>query len=325
MSEQHTDPAEKPKERPTFQRTLGRRMLAWSARVGRLTAYFGFVALVLLVVAARMAYAHAKKMALDTGSELVRLTGTGDLTGVYRLRINGEEVRTTNATSDLEPTVLLDRFQAECEDHADGMATEFAALRGAIASSATPRNEGFPGVGTFRENGDGGGVVVCFAIGKESKPTEVYGRIAEFAKSGDLAKIGHVRYVMVKRGKSSGSQVVALWTEGSLDVKKMFPDEGDAPGSDVPNVMRPPSSRRILTAYAEGAPYGIRAYESSVKADAILAQYDDVMTKTGWQSFPGAVEAVPYARSYSKDGVDVTVTTREENGKTTISIVDMGH
>jgi hypothetical protein len=305
------------------QPSIPRRMFRWSAKVARLGTYLLFVSLILCAVALRIAYAHAKRVALDTGHELVRLTGDANLSGVYKLRINGEEVRITNATTTMAPKNVLDRFQKSCEEHADGMATEFASLRSALMTP--PRTEGGPGVGLLREDQNEEGVVVCFATGGDTNAASVYGRVAEFAKSGDLAKIGHVRYVMAKKGSGGGAHVVALWTEGSLDVKKMFPDDGDAPGTDVPNVMRPPSARRVLTAYAEGTPYAIRTYESSMKGDAILAAYDSVMPKTGWLTYPDAVREVPFARTYSKDGLDVTITVKDDGERTLVSVVDMGH
>ena len=41
--------------------------------------------------------------------------------------------------------------------------------------------------------------------------------------------------------------VVALWTEGAVNVKQMFPEQGDAPGNDAPGVLR-----RVRS--AEGTP-----------------------------------------------------------------------
>jgi len=314
------------KAKPLHQH-FGRRVLAWSAKVARLTAYFTFVAVVLAVIAGRIAYAHAKRAALETGEELIRLTDQANMSGVYRLRLNGELVKVTSAVSNADHNVILDRFQKECEDHADGMETEFVRLSDAVTPNANPRNEGHPGVGVLRQSDDLGGMVACFAIGKVSDTGEVYKRAAEFAKTGDLGSMGAFRYVVAKKGKKAASHVVALWTEGSFDVKKAFPDEGDAPGNDAPGVLRPPSSRRLMTAYAEGAPYGVRVYESTWTKEAILAEYDKVMPATGWMTFPSAAEAAPFSRAFSKEGHDIIVTTEPApNGApgTSVSIVEMG-
>jgi hypothetical protein len=303
-----------------------RRALSWSAKFTRLGVYFMFVAVVLALIAGRVAYAHAKKAAMATGAELIRLTESGNMSGLYRLRLNGELVKITSAVSQADHNVILDRFQKECEDHADGMETEFGSLANAVTPDAYPRNEGHPGIGVLRQSDDKGGMVMCFATGKAMNTAEAYGRITDFAKTGDLGSLGSVRYVVAKKGENAPSHVVALWTEGSFNVQKMFPDEGDAPGNDAPGVLRPPSSRRLLTAYAEGAPYGVRVYDSTMGKDAILAEYDKVMPATGWMTYPRATEAAPFSRAFSKEGHDIIVTTEpSKDGKgTQVSIVEMG-
>lgn len=309
-----------------LRKHFARRMMAWSAKVARLSVYFMFVAFLLLLVAGRIAYANAKKAALETGHELVRLTDNANMSGIYRLRLNGELVKITSAVSQADHNAILDRFQRECEDHADGMETEFAQLKDAVAPDAYARNEGHPGVGVLRQSDDKGGMVMCFATGKATTSAEVFGRVADFAKTGDLGSLGSVRYVVAKKGEKAPSHVVALWTEGSFNVNKMFPEKGDAPGNDAPGVLRPPSSKRLLTAYAEGAPYGVRVYDSTLNKDVILQEYDKVMPATGWMTYPRAIEAAPFSRAFSKEGHDIIVTTEpsKDGLGTQVSIVEMG-
>lgn len=310
-----------------LRKHFARRMLAWSGKLTRLMVYFTCVAMVLAIVAGRIAYAHAKKAAMETGAELVRLTDNAHMAGVYRLRLNGELVKITSAVSHVPHEAILDRFQKECEDHADGMETEFGNLATAVTPDAYPRNEGHPGIGVLRQSDDKSGIVMCFATGKVTTTAEALARIAEFAKTGDLGSLGSVRYVIAKKGENAPSHVVALWTEGSFNVNKMFPDEGDAPGNDAPGVLRPPSSKRLLTAYAEGAPYGVRVYDSTMDKEAILTEYDKVMPATGWMTYPNATAAAPFSRAFSKDGKDIIVTTEpSRDGKgAQVSIVEMGH
>ena len=324
-AESNTEP-KVTREVTPLKKHFARRMLAWSAKVARLSVYFMFVAFLLALVAGRIAYANAKKAALETGNELIRLTDNAHMSGIYRLRMNGELVKITSAVSQMDHNAILDRFQKECEDHADGMEIEFGNLKGAVAPDAYPRNEGHSGVGVLRQSDDKGGMVACFATGKETSSAEVFGRVADFAKTGDLGSIGSLRYIVAKKGESAPSHVVALWTEGSFNVNKMFPEQGDAPGNDAPGVLRPPSSKRLLTAYAEGAPYGVRVYDSTLTKESILSEYDKVMPATGWMTYPRATEAAPFSRAFSKDGHDIIVTT--EPGKdglgTQVSIVEMG-
>src|SRR5205823_9086592 len=135
--------------------------------------------------------------------------------------------------------------------------------------------------------------LVCFATGKEIAQSEGYRRVADFARSGNVGDIGSVRYVAVESLPTGGAHVVALWTEGSFPLQAMFPEQGDAPGTDLANAVRPDGSRRVFSAYAEGAPYGIRVYETSKNGAAVLAQYDAAMPALGWAPYPDVTKNTP--------------------------------
>jgi len=302
---------------------LASKIRSYAGKMMRLTAYFMVLSAISIVVAGRLAYGRAKEIALKTGEDLVRLTEASEIGEGYKLRLNGELVMISNASTDATPTQVLDRFQAECLQHADGMSDEFLHLRDVIKSTAVPNPKGFPGIGLLRKSDENGGVVVCFAQGKETGSAEVYKRLAEFAKTGDLASIGSVRYVVAKKG-NAGTHVVALWTEGRFDLKQMFPDKGDAPGTDPKDAMRPEASRRVLQAYAEGAPYGIRVYESTATPEKVLANYDSTMSSLGWSAHPDVIKASPKTRAFSRNDVDLLVTAEKDGERTMVSIVEMG-
>ncbi|GAC1548014.1 MAG: hypothetical protein NVS3B10_11720 [Polyangiales bacterium] len=117
-----------------------------------------------------------------------------------------------------------------------------------------------------------------------------------------------------------------MWTEGSFDLKKMFPDQGDAPGTDVAHGLRPEQSRRVMSAYAEGAPYGLRVYETPLSPKQIFAQYDGAMPALGWQIYPDVIAADPTSRAFSREDVDLVVTAERQGDSTMVSIVEMsGH
>ncbi len=309
--------------RPNALRTLRARALSGAAKVARLTTYLVFVALVLGVVAVRIAWARAKDVVLTTGEDLSRLTEGGKLDGVYRLKLNGETVMIASASTKASPKEVLDRFAGECEHHADGIATELAHLGESVQPGAAPRNEGFPGAGVLRSGNDDAGTVACFALGAKVGQVEVFERVGAFARTGDLGKIGMVRHVTVRR-TASGSHVAAMWTEGSLDVAKMFPEKGDAPGSDVEGAIRPPSSRRLFTAYAEGAPYALRVYESSVTPEAVFTAYAAELPRAGWKADPDVAKETPDTRAFARGETDLLVTAQAQEGKTLVSIVEMG-
>lgn len=299
-----------------------------AAKIARISVYFVFVAGVLALVAGRLAWAQAKKAALETGGELVRLTEAGNLSGVYRLDMNGERVNVSSASSDQSPKALLDAFEKACQTHADGLAVDFANLHPAI--TGTPLHAtGFPGAGILRNGDETGGVVACFAMGAAVGEAEAYKRVAAFAESGDLGKIGQVRYVTARRTASGTTHVVALWTEGSLDVKKMFPEAGDAPGTDPKDVPRPPNARRLFTAFADGTPYAVRVYESTSSPEAVLAQYDQLLPKLGWAPNADVAQETTAqkhpSRAFTRNGIDLLVNVgADKGGGSTVSVIEMG-
>jgi hypothetical protein len=311
------------KPRPNALRTLRNRFLSGTFKILRLTSYLAFVAMVLTLVAARLAWAHAKDVVLSTGEDLSRLTESGKLDGVYRLKLNGESVNIASATTQASPDEVLDRFQAECEQHADGIGNELANLRASIQPGAKPVNEGFPGAGVLRTGNAEAGTVACFALGSAVGRPEMFERITAFARVGDLGKIGFVRHITARK-TASGSHVAAMWTDGSLNVVRMFPETGDAPGSDMEGIPRPPSSRRIFTAYAEGAPYALRLYESTATPEAVFTAYAAEMPRTGWRPVGDVAKETPNTRAYARLDVDVMLVTEIHDGKTMVSVIEMG-
>ena len=309
---------------PKVERTLRSRLLGNTMKVLRLASYFAVIAVVGVVVAARLAYGHAKKVALTTGEDLLRLTEDGSIGDGYKLRLNGELVMISSATTSMTSNEVLDRFQGECATAADGISQEFLHLRDSLDVTKAPLHVGFPGIGLTRQSTDKGGFLVCFAAGKAIAQSEGYKRVADFARSGDVGDIGSVRYLAVEALPTGGSHVVALWTEGSFPLQAMFPEQGDAPGTDVPNAARPDGSRRVFSAYAEGAPYGIRVYETQKNGEAILSQYDAAMPALGWTAYPDVTKNTPNARAFSRDDVDILVTTDEQGSPTMVSVVQMG-
>jgi hypothetical protein len=311
------------KRRPSALRTLRSRFLGGAAKVARVTTYLMFVALVLGFVAVRLAWARAKDAVLATGEDLSRLTEGAKLDGVYRLNINGETVMIASASTKASPKEVLDRFLGECEQHADGVATEFSNLSASVQKGVAPRNEGFPGAGVLRSGNDEAGTVACFALGAKVGQTEVFERVGAFARTGDLGKIGMVRHVTVRR-TAYGSHVAAMWTEGRFDVAKMFPDTGDAPGADVAGAIRPPSSRRLFTAYAEGAPYALRVYESTATPEAVFTAYASEMPRAGWKANEDVAKETPDTRAFERGETDLLISAQSHDGKTLVSVVEMG-
>ena len=99
------------------------------------------------------------------------------------------------------------------------------------------------------------------------------------------------RYVYAQPG-AERTQVVRFWTDGPLDLEALLPEAGDAPGSDAPDVPRPPGARRILSARELGEPQQITLYETGGAAPRDLAAwYRERLAAIGWRPLEPAAGA----------------------------------
>src|SRR4029079_517921 len=95
------------------------------------------------------------------------------------------------------------------------------------------------------------------------------------------------RYVYAQPG-SEKTVVITVEADGTIELKKLFPEEGDAPGADAPGVPRPPGARRTLTAREEGSPQQMTLYVTKEKNPAELeAWYRARLPDHGWRPLEG--------------------------------------
>jgi hypothetical protein len=100
------------------------------------------------------------------------------------------------------------------------------------------------------------------------------------------------------RAEQTGKDVflVMLWTDGPLNVRQMFPTEGDAPGLDFADLPRPPKSRRILSAWEEGQGPALNMYLSEHQnGKALEEHYRAELPKFGWKATTPAANAPEHA------------------------------
>jgi hypothetical protein len=126
---------------------------------------------------------------------------------------------------------------------------------------------------TLREDDGDEGFVACVDTGAHHLPApDLFERIERFGRSMDLADVGDFRYVFA-RSFGERTHFIALWTDGSFSVSRMFPGSGDAPGRDAPGIPRPPDARRALSFYEADVPQTMTMYVGSPKSPAELADY----------------------------------------------------
>lgn len=288
-----------------------------------MSAYFGFVALVGLLLVGRALYAASRESAFDLGHELL---GLSDLTGdAETVVLNGQRFHhAVSATSEPLPTVL-DRIEQHCRDNPGPAALVLNRIaesdRARFARHAPPgalRNA------VFREQTPERGLVLCFVAEPNSAAAVNFvDALRRFSKTRDLSAFGRLRYSFAETAEKGATRVVTLWTDAGLNLSSLFPATGDAKGSDSAIVPRPPGARRTLSASADGMPFSVRSYESTQSLAATQAFYDTWMNEHGYLA---AHAAEAGASSYLRaDGYQVflsllrteqhTFTTLTESGR----------
>jgi hypothetical protein len=293
--------------------------LARARAYARLGAYLFCVLVVVGILALRSMRASAQEAQLALGRELAQL---GDLaTSKNQLVINGQTMFVTTAGTEQPVGVVLDRFEALCSEHSAAIGEEIARLTD-VQKAAITQGVSSRGLGILRKETSEEGTVACFANDDGGGAAAVLARTKAFLASGDLSKLGRLRYVYASK-TAHGTHVVSVWAEGPVVLGEMFPKAGDAAGSDSDLAPRPRDARRLLTAQVTGAPYAVRVYDTALSRATYLAETTDAMDRAGW------VHVIPPqngdARGFLRgDGVEVVVTTAEQEDRTLVTIVEMG-
>jgi hypothetical protein len=259
----------------------------WKRRffgVARLTTYVFCVNLGLAVLGARAVSANLREGSLQLGRELAPV---GDVLGATKtVFLNGAAMNVSNATTDLAPGAVLDRFEALCREHPALLARAFSDI------PETLRNEilgarGGSRFGVMRAEAHGDGALTCFTDDRSLSLRDLPDRLSAFSESGDLSELGHFRYVYVRKLGSGKTAVRTVWTDGPLKLKEMFPASRDAAGFDSPAVPRPPESRRVFSATSAQVPFGVHIYDAPGDRESLARFYDERMDSLGWRRVAG--------------------------------------
>lgn len=301
---------------------------AYLPRILRASAAVSVLAFLGTMVFVRQVHAEVDDLAVHFGDELTKVAGEQEMSGsvngdFYKVAINGAHANVATALTKSDVATVIDQLYASCEKHADGMAEDFKDLGHTVQPGAKRAESGAPGFGTLKNRVDNDkGYVLCFANGHELSQLESATLLQEAMATGDLTKVGQIRYITVRKQKDGSSMVVAVWTDSPFNVREMFPKEGDSPGSDPAGIMRPMGSRRLMTSTVEGAPAAIRVYEVPMNEDDAMKFYMEAMPKAG---FPAAVTSDdPKAgRIFSNGPVSFLIGAKNtEKGKSVVSMTE---
>lgn len=295
----------------------GFRALLPSMRTLRVVAYATFAFTVLGLAGARVLYADMREATTHLGKTLTRFA---DLTGdADTIRLNGAQLHEATAFTDMSTKDVLDRYEASCASSSGVLGKSIQEVLAKHPEAAPPGAMRF---GVVRDDNDEGGMVVCFEDESPSDPHRLKEKLEAFVKTHDLSTFGHLRFATATRIPDGGTRVRTIWTDGALDLHAMFPANADAPGGDSTILPRPPSSRLVVSAAAEGQPYSVRIYKSHEPLNTVSEMYEREMAARGFtRTGESSADGTGYLR---EDGLLVFVALAESEGATAVSLVEGG-
>ncbi|HYO96874.1 MAG TPA: hypothetical protein VER33_20325 [Polyangiaceae bacterium] len=305
--------------------------LKLSARVRgmlRVVVYLSCLNLAFTAVYATRAHAQAEQTVQRTGLELLRQLGPTIMGPTQGVELNGQPMFLSSQATRHSVSEVLEAFERHCENPA-GAPTE-PAPKPAVTIDTWDFSRLL--ISRLEEQDGSVGQVGCVAARERDKTFDGFvKRLAKFVSTLDLAELGDMRYAVARRDKKTGvTQVLAMWTEGSLNIPAMFPAAGDAPGSDSRHAPRPPEAVRVLSAEVNDHPYALRQYDTSKSVSEVLDFYTRSMPARGWRTAPlpaqpGTPTLNDNLRVFMEGGAAILVVANvTPEGKTGVSLVELG-
>jgi hypothetical protein len=309
--------------RRVYASTRVAKALGFLVKLGRAATVFTVLACLGLALIARSVRGEVGEKALGLGKDLAAFADL--VSGSHQVMLNGETIYLSSTIADQDKREILDRFEAHCQEYSGGLFEEFAKLPKAKQdelAKKTPITWGMR-FGMVRNENDDEGMIVCIAQNGGGGVAGVVERLTRLTETWDLAALGNLRYVFVRRIEDGRSHVLTSFTEGSFNLDRVLGLKGEAAGIDPPGAPRPPDSRRILSVSADGAPYGVQSFQSGASPTEIKKFYDDTMPKLGWEKVADDDE-VYRTGIYQRGGVTMTISALqfEEGEKTTVTFAE---
>lgn len=300
----------------------------------RVAGYLVLLCSVLFLWTARAAYAEFERTVFELGEKLVGELGPSLVGEPQAVVLNGQPVFVGATTSPLNVRQVLDAFDGNCRAGSHDLRSLLGVGAGASLLQEPVHETWLRALDqarVLRVENETEGMLSCLAPNHQQPGAAgLVDGIRAFMESGDLSRLGDLRYVTVRKQPSGETQVIAAWTEGRFQLAAIFPDTGDVPGSDMVDVPRPPGSVRAVCATAPRRSFAYRLYESAQPADEVLAFYERTLARGGWSRVHTVDEPADAGdplsiRAFTKSGRALGIgIDRDEQGTTQISLVDMG-
>ncbi len=295
-----------------------RRAFRFSLKVARLSTFLAVVGGIFTLFLARSVYGSATESVFDLNQEWARHAGKLDRQS-YRVLFNGQAMMTSSHMVDESMKEVLDDAEAHCRARSGNIEKDFAHLPQYAMMKVSSIV-----FGVVRRETDHHGYVACIENDGTGGLLGVRDGLDEVARTGDVGKLGTFRYTTVDRASgATKTHVLRQWTEGSFNLTALFPEEGDAPGSDLTEVPRPEASRRLLDASVEGSSFGVHVYDAAGAPASVLALYDREMEPKGWKRIDLTEKEAGTTRVYDAPGGQVFLTVTPNRGRSTVAIASM--
>lgn len=258
------------------------RLRAILPNLARLLAFLLCVYVVAMAVVARQVRAETHEIMLGVGAQMMTYAEADAQDSPRTLRLNGQRLRFGSGhVSSRSVSEVLDFFETRCRARDGRLIEQVHELYEARAMDV-PDTSMLDG--TLRDSDERSGYVACFDTGDEREGVEgLLARLTAFADTGNLARLGGLRYAYARRTEDGGTHFLVFHTDEQLNVYEMFPATGDAPGVDIEGLPRPDGARRLLSAWEEGDPHSLSMYTSTIRsAESLQGWYREQLPARGW-------------------------------------------
>lgn len=265
-------------------KTLFRRLI-------RLWLWSGVVTLAVLAIYAHRAWARTEHVLGDFGRHLMKYADAAHQTEPSELLLNGASFFFSTGASESSVHDVLEHFHAACLKRGPQLHTlwQDPKLPPDLLKKAEAARETGILDGVVRVEGEETGVVACLDTGGEALDSlTLIRRIQGFVETGDASVVGDLRYVMVEKGQVHETTFVTAWTDGPLNLREMFPPEGDAPGMDIPDLPRPEGARRVLSSFQRDGDDLVTLYKAPLSTEDLHGFYVSALKKRGFSIDGGA-------------------------------------
>ncbi len=218
---------------------------------------------------ARKIHANAGDTLVQFGRPLMHLTQTRSDENL-KLIINGFRFAYSTGLSEKDLSELTAELKKGCAKYPLG-----------VYSKLLENKELQPSIFQKEKNH---ATIACFAKLRDAKTfSDWVQHIDDFSDSGDLSTFGNMQYAYLEK-VGDRTRFVTMSSAGPLNLTAMFPAQGDASGTDITGMPRPPKARRILSTLVGGRNEHITLYESTVsEIEKLIEMYSPILKKNGWQ------------------------------------------